>query len=273
MRAILLLAVALISCGAQEIKGRLFIVGGGKQPEAMVRRFIEMAGGRIVVFPMASDDGVGSGESQVKHFKAHGAGQVESIVLTREEAMKPESVKRLDGASAVYFTGGDQSKLAAVLVGTPIQKKLKEMYAAGALIGGTSAGAAIMSEVMITGEELLNKDKTNAFKFIRQKDIETIPGLGFMTNALIDQHFIKRKRLNRLFSAVLEHPTLIGIGIDESTAILVNLDGTFEVIGESTVMVIDARKAAKIRTDQNGSLAAREIKTHLLLAGDRFDMK
>jgi len=129
-----------------------------------------------------------------------------------------------------------------------------------------------MSKVMITGEELLNDDKTNAFKFIKRNNTQTIGGFGFMTNAVINQHFIKRKRLNRLFSIVLEHPNLVGIGIDESTAIVVKSDDTFEVAGESAVMVIDPRKATHIRADKNGNLSARNIQTHILLAGDRFDL-
>ena len=154
-----------------------------------------------------------------------------------------------------------------------MHQKLKDLYARGAVIGGTSAGAAIMSQVMITGEELLNDDKANAFKFIKKGNIETAVGLGFLTNAIIDQHFIKRKRLNRLFSVVLEHPQLLGIGIDESTAIIVNPDEMFEVLGESAVMVIDPRSATRIRADHSGNLSARDIKTHLLMAGDRFDMR
>src|SRR6185295_15664823 len=123
-----------------------------------------------------------------------------------------------------------------------------------------------------TGEELLNDDKTNAFKFIKRNNIQTVEGLGFLTNAVIDQHFIKRKRLNRLFSIALEHPNLVGLGIDESTAIVVHPDATFEVIGEGAVMVIDPRKANGIRTDQSGNLSARNIQTHILVAGDRFDL-
>ena len=130
-----------------------------------------------------------------------------------------------------------------------------------------------MSEVMITGEELVNHDKANAFRSIQQSNIETTAGLGFVTNAIIDQHFIQRKRCNRLFSVVLEHPNLVGIGIDESTAVLMNPDQTFEVLGESTVMVMDARSATNIRTDQNGHLAVADTKVHLLLAGDGFDLK
>ncbi len=279
--ALLVLAVALsfngtLLAASTESKGHLFIISGGRQPAEMTKRFIELAGGanhaKIIVLSMASEDPVKSGEHQVAEFTSHGAAYVESVVLTRDEATNLASATHLDGATGVFFTGGDQVRLAAVLVETPVQQKLKELYARGAVIGGTSAGAAIMSQVMITGEELLNDDKTNTFKFIKQKNIETTAGLGFITNAVIDQHFIKRKRLNRLFSVALEHPKLVGIGIDESTAIIVNPDDTFEVMGESAVMVIDARHSTGIRADRSGNLAGRNIQTSMLLAGDRFDL-
>jgi cyanophycinase len=279
--ALLFLAGVLTLAGmpttdAKDSKGYLFIIGGGRQPAEMTKRFVELAGGeskaRIVVIPMASESPAKSGEYQVAEFKSQGVVNVESVVLTREEATNRAAAARLNDATGVFFTGGDQSRLAAVIVDSPVHQRLKELYAQGAVMGGTSAGAAVMSKVMITGEELLNDDKTNAFKFIKRNNIQTIEGFGFLTNAVIDQHFIKRKRLNRLFSIALEHPNLVGIGIDESTAIVVNPDDTFEVIGESAVMVIDPRKANGIRTDKSGNLSARNIQTHILVAGDRFDV-
>lgn len=260
----------------EDTKGHLFIIGGGRQPPEMMKRFIQLAGGgdkaRIIVLPMASSDPAASGQSQVAEFKSHGATQVKSVVLTREEAIQPATAARLDGTTGIFFTGGDQSRLAAVIVDSPVHEKLKELYASGAVIGGTSAGAAIMSKVMITGEELLNTNKSDAFTSIKRKNIQTVAGLGFLTNAVIDQHFIKRKRLNRLFSVALENPTLVGIGIDESTAIIVSPASTFEVVGENSVMVIDPGKADQIRADKNGNLSARIIRTHILVAGDRFDL-
>lgn len=261
---------------AAESKGRLFIIGGGRQPSGMLNHFVDLAGGtndaRLIVLPMASEDAEQTGKSQVADFKSLGVRHVESVVLNRAESLNSSSASRLDGATGIYFSGGDQSRLAEILVNSPIQKKLKQLYADGAVIAGTSAGAAIMSEVMITGEELLNQDKTNTFTSIKKNNIQTVAGLGFLTNAIIDQHFIKRKRLNRLFSVVLDHPQLIGIGIDESTAIIVNPDATFEATGSGAVMVIDARASTQIHTNKLGDLSARDIKTHLLVAGDRFNM-
>ena len=265
-----------LSAAPDETRGHLMIIGGGRQPAGMLERFIRLAGGtnnaKIIVLPMASEDAVSSGTESVSEFTSLGVTQVESVVLTRAEALNPASATRLTGATGVFFTGGDQSRLAAVLVHSPIQQTLKNLYLRGAVIGGTSAGAAIMSEVMITGEELLNHDKANAFRSIQQNNIETTAGLGFVTNAIIDQHFIQRKRYNRLFSVVLEHPSLVGIGIDESTAIVVDPDQTFEVLGESAVLVTDARSATHIRADRNGNLSVADTRVHLLLAGDRFEL-
>ena len=279
--ALLALVAALTLAGnsataATRSKGHLFIIGGGQQPAEMTRRFIELAGGtnraKIIVIPMASEDAEDSGKHQVAVFQSFGVTRVESVVFTREEADSPASVARFADATGVFFTGGDQTRLAAIVTNTAVHRRLKELHARGAVLGGTSAGAAVMSEIMITGEELRNDDKTNAFTFIRRDNIETKAGFGFITNAIIDQHFIKRKRLNRLFSVVLEHPNLVGIGIDESTAVIVNPDNTFEVIGESAVMVMDPRTATHFQTDPKGNLSASGIRTHILLAGDRFDL-
>jgi cyanophycinase len=130
-----------------------------------------------------------------------------------------------------------------------------------------------MSKVMITGDELINKDSNNAFVAIMKGNIKTIEGIGFLDNVIIDQHFIKRKRLNRLISVVLEHPDLVGVGIDESTGIQVNPDDTFEVLGEGTVVVFDARKAKTIHVDKHQNLAGRDIQMHILSSGDRFDLQ
>jgi cyanophycinase len=133
------------------------------------------------------------------------------------------------------------------LVGTPVQRKLLKLYQAGAVMGGTSAGAALMSKVMITGDEKLNRDTINAFVVIRKDNIVTVEGMGFLTNAIIDQHFVRRKRHNRLISVVLEHPDLVGVGIDEATAIIVRRGELFDVTGRGSVVVYDATRARGTR--------------------------
>ena len=134
---------------------------------------------------------------------------------------------KMENVKAVFFSGGDQARLTDALLGTKLLDKIKKVYDDGGVVGGTSAGAAIMSEVMITGDELINKDKEDFFIVIQKGNIKTTEGFGFVKTAIIDQHFVIRKRLNRLISVVLEYPNLLGIGIDESTAIIVNPDSTF----------------------------------------------
>lgn len=264
-------------------QGHLVIIGGGDRTDKITGRFVELAGpkerAKIVLIPMASSEPETTAAELTSEFKSYGFKTIVPLVITRAQAMKDSTVALLEGATGVYFSGGLQSRLAAVLVGTPVQTKLLQLYARGAVIGGTSAGAAIMSKVMITGNELLHPDTTDeedpklSFTFVKGKNIETIEGLGFLQNEIIDQHFVARKRHNRLLSMALEHPRLLGIGIDESTAIIVNPDRTFEVLGEGTVVVYDASHVTSIKTDRNGNLSGHDIRVSILSTGERFEMK
>jgi cyanophycinase len=278
-RTILSLAIVSLFIGENVVaapRGHLLIIGGGRRGAEIMNRFVQLAGGpekaHILILPMASRDLDTSGIEMVEEFRSMGVRHAEYLVLNHEQAMNPASTRKMEGVTGVYFTGGDQSRLTAALKGTPVETALKDLYANGAVIGGTSAGAAVMSEIMITGDERQNKDTVNAFVFIRKDNIITRPGFGFVTGAIIDQHFVKRKRQNRLISLVLEHPTLLGVGIDEATAIVVNPDDTFEVLGAATVIVYDATHATEIRTDKKGNLSAAGMIMHILANGDRFDL-
>jgi len=257
-------------------KGHLFIVGGGDLPAEMTKRFIALAErydrGRILVFPMAGASPAESGPEQVKEFKDLGAKDVEFRILTREQALLPETAAILDGVGGVYFTGGDQARVTRILVGTPFQKKLVERYEAGAVIGGTSAGAAVMSEVMITGDEVRKPEAGREFETIEAGNVITTPGLGFIRTAVIDQHFATRKRHNRLISVLAEHPALLGIGIDESTAVIIRPDETFEVIGLKDVVVYDPAKA-RFKIGPAKSIAVEGLVLHVLLPGSVYDLK
>ena len=189
-----------------------------------------------------------------------------------EQAEQPGAERAFDGATGIYFTGGDQVRITRALLNTPVHRALLDLYRNGAVIGGTSAGAAIMSEVMITGDEKINKDSTSLFPMIRLGNVETVEGMGFVTDAIIDQHFVRRKRHNRLISVVLEHPQLVGVGIDEATAIVLGPDHTFRVTGASIVVVYDATKATKATTDAAGNLSASGLTLHVLKAGDGYDL-
>ena len=152
----------------------------------------------------------------------------------------------MEWANAVFFTGGDQSDLTRDMLDTKLLAKVFDIYNNGGTVGGSSAGAAVMSEVMITGNELVHNDSTGSFITIEKNNIETKQGFGFLKTVIIDQHFLKRKRHNRTISAVIEHPDLLGVAIDESTSIIVYPDETFEVFGSNQVLVYDATKCNTI---------------------------
>jgi cyanophycinase len=257
-------------------KGHLFIVGGGDWPDGMMSRFVDLAArfgtGRIVILPMASSVPEESAVEETDGFRKLGAKDVVTHILTREQALKPESAALLDGAGGVFFSGGDQSRLTAVLLDTPVHKKLLELYEQGAVIGGTSAGAAVMSEVMITGDEVRKPEAGREFETLQAANIVTSRGFGFVRNAVIDQHFVTRKRHNRLISLLAEHPDLLGVAIDESTAVLVRPDETFEVVGAKQVVVYDPA-GAKFRILPNTNIAFTGLVMHALTDGDTFDLK
>jgi len=270
----LLLFVFCLSLPAAS-KGHLFIIGGGDRPESMMKRFVALAqqvgSGKIVVFPMASSVPNEVGPGLVEEFKKLGATNVEFHILTREQALKEDSSRILDDAGGVYFSGGDQSRQTAVLLNTPIHKKLLEIYEKGAVMGGSSAGAAVMSEVMITGDERREVKEGREFETLQAGIVVTAPGFGFINMAIVDQHFATRKRHNRLISLVAENPKLLGIGIDESTAIIVNPDDTFEVIGEKNVVVYDAARA-KIKISPSKAIGISNMIIHVLLPGSRYNL-
>lgn len=259
-------------------RGHLFIVGGGSQSDSLVARFVELAGGRgrarIAVVPMASSEPAASGEEKVLQLREFGADAF-VLLLTRVQAESASTARRLDGVTGIWFSGGDQVRLAPVLVGTPTLAAMKQRYRAGAVVGGTSAGAAVLSDSMLTGNQRPPGDTLgyygDEFPLIARGVIEVVPGLGFFPGVIVDQHFIRRERLNRLLAAVLERPTLLGIGIDESTALEVGPDGIWTVRGASAAVVIDARHARL--ADATRPLAATDIRLHILPAGAKFKPK
>ena len=263
-------------------QGYLLIIGGGKRLAYIMQKIVDLGGGsqsKFLVIPMASSTPLDVALYQKYQLEKLGAGSVDFIICSRETADNDTSLAKLEGVTGIFFSGGDQRRLAAALVGTRFLEKIKEIYRKGGVVAGTSAGAAVMSRLMITGNELKyppdeeskNRDESYPFRTIEEKNIEVKEGFGFIENAIIDQHFVRRRRHNRLISLVLENPGLLGIGIDESTAIIVNPDQTFEVLGENTVLIYDATGAGNIGLDKNGNLSAFNVKMHLLQSGQRFD--
>jgi cyanophycinase len=180
----------------------------------------------------------------------------------------------LDGVTGVWFAGGDQSRLMAAIGGTPVETAIHQRYRDGAAIGGTSAGAAVMSTMMITGNERRlggdrpPRDSSEAYLTIDRNNIVTARGFGLLPRTIVDQHFVRRKRHNRLMSLVLENPDMLGVGIDEATALQVNPDGRWTVVGTSVVVVYDARGAG---ITPSGVLGASGLRLHVLSPGSVYD--
>jgi cyanophycinase len=258
-------------------KGTLLIVGGGSQPRELVRHFVDLAGGpgkaRIAILPMATSDAVATGAEKKAELDSLGADSF-VVNVTRAQADDDSVVRRLSTASGIWFPGGDQSLLVAALQGSAALRAIHDRFRAGAVVGGTSAGAAVMSDSMITGNQFwpgmtVAVDSPSVSRITR-RSIEIVPGLGFVHNAIVDQHFIRRQRENRLFSVVLERPSLLGVGIDEGTALKVTPDGKWTVMGKSLVMILDARNS-KVTQAQAGYLGAVGIRVSLLPAGSTYD--
>jgi cyanophycinase len=254
-------------------------VGGGPQPPELVKRFVDLAGGaghaRIVVFAMASEDGAASGEEKAEDLRKLGA-DARNLFITREQANSDSVARLLDGVTGIWFGGGDQVLLARALQGTPVEAAIHARYRAGAVVGGTSAGAAVMSMPMLTGDERRpggdrpSSDPSNGFITIARENVVTSAGFGLLPNAIVDQHFVRRKRHNRLISLVLEGPKHLGVGIDESTALLVHPDGHWSVLGASVAIVYDARRS-EITGAGATVLGAADVTMHVLPAGSSFD--
>jgi cyanophycinase len=201
--------------------------------------------------------------------------QARSLVVNRAQADSDSALRALDGITGVWFPGGVQTRITEALRGTRLQRALQELYQKGAVLGGTSAGAAIMSDSMLTGSQYQpGVDRAvyteDSYTRIARRSIELVPGLGFLPGAIVDQHFVRRERHNRLLSVILERPHLLGAGIDEQTAIEVRPDGTWHILGNSVVLIYDARQGQVTGPDAN-VLAARDVRMHVISAGGSFN--
>lgn len=257
-------------------QGSLVIVGGGDTPEEVQKKFVALAGGvgkaRIAVLPMANTADDEEAREVQGDFQKLGA-QVQILSLTRAQAQIPQSADLIKSFSGFWYTGGDQSKLLAILENTAVLKAIDTRFQQGAVVGGTSAGAAVMSGVMLTGrwKPALTPEETEYLN-IAKGMLDVSRGFGIFKGAIVDQHFDTRARYNRLISAVLDHPQLVGVGIDEETALLVRPDGVWEVLGRHYVKIIDARKAT-IAQEDDILARARDIRLHVLPAGSTFEFK
>lgn len=257
----LLLAPVLVLAAPGPKPGHLVVVGGGGTTDAILDRALELAGGpgaSVVVLPQASgreDRGV----SSVEMWEERGAKAVRNL----DGIDGDEAARAIEEADLVWIPGGSQGRFMEAWRETDVPEAIRAARARGAVVGGTSAGAAVMSSAMITGEADLRS--------VRRGRTELVEGLGLWPGALVDQHFLRRQRSNRLLAAVLDRPELLGVGIDERTAAIVGPDGSIEVVGESGVLVIDARDAELADTKEDAPWGATGIAVHLLREGMVFE--
>jgi len=211
---------------SDDIAGALVIVGGGGFPDDIRDRFVQLAGGKagkLVIIPTASEKADRTGKSpSFDYWQAQGLASVSTLhTLDPKKANDPSFVKPLTEATAVWLDGGDQVRLANAYRGTAVEKELRRLLAHGGVIGGTSAGASVMSEVMIAGGN---------------PQAKVSQGFGLLPNVVIDQHFRNRHRQKRLLGVLAHYPRCVGLGIDEQTAVVVK-GHTFTVLGKANVSV------------------------------------
>ena len=253
-------------------KGTLVIEGGGDRIAPILNKIIEKGGGKsckLLVVPFASGYAEETGINQVGEFKNLGCENSDYIFCEKEDIDKPENLAKLDGVTAIFFSGGDQSRLKEFLKGTKFFDRIVQIYKDGGVVSGTSAGAAIMSRIMLTGRQVNpgpDDEESPVFNEIKKNYVETKEGFGFLDNIIIDQHFIARRRQVRLINVLLDNPGYRGIGIDEECAVVVNPDKTIEVVGTSCAMIFEPYKKG-----EDGS-NAHSFKLTVLYPGDKYNI-
>ncbi len=255
-----------------ESPGPLVIIGGHEDKEGDRVILKEVArhlnGGKLVIATVASHEPEGYFESYRKAFGAIGVTDlVELYVEDRSESLSGPTLDVLEGAAGVFFSGGDQLRISSQIGDTPLERRIRALHEAGGLIAGTSAGASVMSETMLV--------KGASSESYRIGDLHMAPGLGLVPNVIIDQHFAERGRYGRLLGAVAHNPRILGIGIDEDTAIVV-AGRRFRVIGSGAAYVVDGEGAthsnvAEARRDR--ALSMFDVRMHVLSSGDQFDLE
>jgi len=262
----LLMAVSAVSFWstpnlAQPSAGPLVVVGGGPTVAAITARTLELAGGtaaRVVVLPQSSalPD---AGDTSVKMWLDAGASDARKVLFGDVAAARAA----IEQATLIWMPGGDQNRFMDAIAPTGLADVIRARHRAGVVVGGTSAGAAILSASMMTGEADLRS--------LASGSTELKPGLGLWPEVIVDQHFLKRQRHNRLLSAILDHPSLIGVGIDESTAVIVR-GRDLEVVGVSAVVVLDARTGRVTPASAGQPVAATDARVTVLRAGLRYTL-
>ena len=244
---VILTIATVVSFAAKPTQqGHLVIIGGGTMTDDIMEHIVSYTGGaaqaRVLIVPYANRDSAYLARN-IKRFSDYGCTNIDYVNCSPAEIDQPENLAKLKGINIIFFSGGQQRDLAKALNGTRFLESIHQLHANGATISGTSAGAAVMSKAMIAGghRKVPKGQNADTYGVIAEEDVNLEEGFGFMPEVIIHQHFVVRKRLPSLFSALLDRPDMPGVGIDESTAIDVAPDGTFEVVGDSSVMVFEPK--------------------------------
>lgn len=254
--------------------GTLLIIGGAEDKEKeceILRAFVRLAAkrsGPIVIMTAAAQQPRKVSEEYLKIFNRLSQKEVISLdIASRPQAQAAESEGTILEAAGIFFTGGDQLRITSLLGGTSVDYALHEAYRKGTVIAGTSAGASVMSATMIIGGD---EDSSP-----NRGSISMGAGMGLVHQVAIDQHFAQRGRLGRLVSAVAQQPALLGIGIDENTAVLIGKENRMRVIGAQTVTIVDGNRCEHTNVSEaepSQGLALTAITLHILPRGYGFDL-
>jgi cyanophycinase len=272
----LLLPFLLLTSKAQSktAAGNLFIIGGGNRSEVLMKQLIKTANLRtddyIVVLPMASAQSEAGFELINRQLSKHTGVKIRNFDFAQRGDNNIRWVDSLGNARLIYILGGDQSRFMKTVINTPIYKAIHKAYQQGGTIAGTSAGAAVMSRYMITGQQKKDTVYRETFDKLWTDNVVFEEGLGLLQDVIIDQHFIKRSRFNRLLSALADKPDLVCIGVDEGTAIIVKGENAI-VAGESQVVRL-ARLEGNGKTPE-GLLKFRDVQFGLFTAGDVINLR
>jgi cyanophycinase len=258
-----------------KVAGNLLIVGGNEDKQGdcqILRKFVAMAGGRkaqICIVTTATEYPREVGAQYRDLFARLGAEKTVMLhVAGRDTANDRRNAEEIERSSGIFFTGGDQLRFTSLLGGTHVDAAIRSVYAKGTVVAGTSAGASVMSDTMIVDGD----SSDTATKSI----VSMAHGMGLLEEVVIDQHFAQRGRINRLLAAVAQNPFVLGVGIDEDTALVVRADGHCEVVGSQTVTIVDGANIIHSNISESQSrdpLAITNVLLHILPVGMGFDLK
>jgi cyanophycinase len=256
-----------------QARGWIIPIGGAENKEndrRILERFVRVSGGDaadIVVIPTASRLHE-TGPRYEKIFSEIGASRVTVMDFdTRRDCQEAGRLQRLEEATGIFFTGGNQLRVTTLLGGTPVAKLIRARNANGVTVGGTSAGASILSEHMIA-----YGDEGSA---AIAGSVRLAPGLGLTNRFIIDQHFTQRDRLGRLLTALAYNPFAVGIGLDEDTAAFIGPDETLEVEGSGGVTIVDGSDVSYSSIDSASDgqpVCVLGLRLHFLVAGATFNL-